>query len=85
MSFTCHSFIHDIVGIVKNHLMMFTRNLVGIPMGFGFQNDITNPTDRLLKFIVPAYIKRNYKTYSKKLHHEHIILKKNRVILLEQE
>ena len=31
------------VGIVKNHLMMFTRNLVGIPMGFGFQNEVTNP------------------------------------------
>ena len=49
------------VGIVKNHLMMFTRNLVGIPMGFGFQNKVTNPTDRLLKLIVPAYITRKDK------------------------
>ena len=49
------------VGIVKNHLMMFTRNLVGIPMGFGFQNEVTNPTDKLLKLIVPAYITRKDK------------------------
>ena len=49
------------------------RNLVGIPMGFGFQNDITNPTASSL-YLHKLQEKTNFilntKEKKKKLHHE---------------
>lgn len=59
-------FHKDTVKIPNFHLMMFTRSLVGIPKGFRFQSNVTYPTDRLLKFIVPVYIKQNVKQYPRK-------------------